>query len=123
MIALVAGIAVASGPERIPGEVKQALDLRGSWEGTWQAISRSAGPSNCKAQLKPGSLQAIDAGVGGARWEGHCRFVDEGSGKCRLTWFGDWPGISKWEGGRVIICLGTPDIKQRPRSGKRNRNA
>jgi len=88
MIALVAGIAVASGPEPILGEMKQTLDLRGYWEGTWKRILPGGRPDNYKARLKPGVLQAILEGD----WRGWtadapCRFVVEGPGKCRLCYF------------------------------------
>jgi len=100
MIALVAGMAVASGPERIPGEVKQTLDLRGYWEGTWNTILDGK-PDTWKARLYPGGLEIETFGQGLA---GPCQIVDEGSGKCQVTWYSDRLGIYKWEGDRVIIC-------------------
>jgi len=109
MIALVAGLAVASGPERIPTEVKQTLDLRGYWEGTWHGVLPCGEPGNSKARLKPGRLRLT--AEQGAEWEGPCRFLDEGAGKCRTT---SYLGIYKWEGNRVIICLGAPNSRQRP---------
>jgi len=115
MIALVAGLTVASGPERIPGEMKQPLDLRGYWEGTWHQTP----DEGVRARLKPGLLRLI--GEKGGEEELHCRFVDEGSGKCRMIFSLGMIrremvclGIYKWEGSRVIICLGDLDSRQRP---------
>jgi hypothetical protein len=87
-----------------PAEGNPSLDLRGSWEGTFQ----SAGAS-CRIGAHDGVI-----------WtdyfpEDAIRIVIEGEGKVSLfNGGGRLRGIFKWEGDQLVIC--TSAIGPRPRS-------
>jgi len=113
-MALVVGLALASGPERISSEAEQRLAVNGHWEGTWQTVSVSTGILlTSKATLKPGLLTL---NLGGEVERLFCRFVDEGKGRCRMVVGkkSTWLGIYKREGERLIICLDDENSGHRP---------
>jgi hypothetical protein len=116
---LAAGMAMDSGPKPMAVETEERLCIGGSWEGTWQIWQED----NQEAQFI-----GVTMGLGlffqperGQTSVGqHCRWVNEGGGKCQLLLSektiskGVYKGIYKWNAGRLIICLGEPDSRRRP---------
>jgi hypothetical protein len=105
VLMLTAAMAVpGNGPEKVSGEMEQGLDLRGRWEGTFQAwqggVSGEAQVSNGKIHLR---LLTVPCGAGRV-YEKKWQCTDEGEGKL-LLFESKRPGIYRQHGDHIIICF------------------
>jgi hypothetical protein len=96
---LTAGATIGNGLEKVSGEVKQCLDLRGRWESA--AIDSADGP--WMTSFEGGELMGYRKGELEFRWD--CQIVDEGAGKFKMTYGSrEYLGIYRQESGRLVIC-------------------
>jgi hypothetical protein len=107
VMAMAAGMAPGSGPEEMSAEVQQELDLRGEWEGAWEYGNR--------LQHVRWSNGTIREEIRGVCHEYRFPLVSEGEDKLYVP-HGEFvrPGIYKWEGGRIVICISIPRSAPRP---------
>jgi hypothetical protein len=100
VLALAAGMAADTGPEMVPGEAVERLDLCGVWEGTWD--SRKGRPSHVTVSSaglfpQPNSMPIIP-------W----KLRDEGGGNLQIEIPDSgvtYLGIYRQEKDRVFISL------------------
>jgi len=116
-LALLAGMAVGSGPERIPEETRQHFLGNGYWEGTWKG-SELCGLLHMDERA---FMVTLEPGLLRLRGEGHllgitlATWIDEGKGRFRIAEKDRrcWWGIYKRGEGCLVICLKKGD-KERP---------
>jgi hypothetical protein len=103
---LAAGMAVPGiGPEKVSGEVEQALDLRGEWEGNWRLADGPLYYATIDGQFIFG---AVAPGEGGILFR-VSSFIDEGKGRFRIQPKDDdrrWLGIYEQGDDHVRMCFG-----------------
>jgi len=108
VMALVAGMAVGDGPERVSTATEHGLCLDGYWKCTWQYLSDHGEVVTDEVMFKDGELLDADGQVAVSYgWKdvgkGRClRFVQGG---CALWRPHPCPGIYKRERGCLNICL------------------
>jgi hypothetical protein len=105
VIALVAGMAVGDGPERVSTETEQGLCLDGWWKGTWQQLSDSGEIVISEVTFKNGFSIGPDGEV-----DTYWVWKDQGNGRCTLSCGGSkyssfHLGIYKQEPDRLTVCL------------------
>jgi hypothetical protein len=95
VMALAAGMVMASGPERNLSETEQRLDVGGVWEGTWRQ-----GPLLMEKIRMEAGVVHVDL------WKFPMEFSDEGRGWVRVKGQKgeDFLGIYRWESEQLIIC-------------------
>lgn len=109
-LALVAGMAVGSGPGRASVRTERGLgliDVNSAWKGTLQRITYLDGQA-IDITIADGLIHLHFPGGDSLAILG--RWVDEGKGNCRAEANGGvHRAIYKWEYGRLFICLAECD--------------
>jgi hypothetical protein len=102
VMALVAGMAVGNGPERVSTATDPGLGIGGCWELTWKQTRKNGDEQTSTMYLVPGFIVRDD----GPKCP--CRVVDEGKGRCRIILRErlEFLGIYKHERGSLLICIG-----------------
>jgi hypothetical protein len=109
VMALVAGMAVGNGPERVSTGTEQRLCLDGEWAGTLQGW-----PFSTQGEVRDVSINSNSIWVS-TRFEkcsAVCKWVDLGKGKVLVNMSGYiLQGTYNREAGRLVICLKEPIVQ------------
>lgn|SRR6185437_15333439 len=114
-----AGLMVGNGPQGILGEMErdQRLDIPGRWEGVGQATGEIwwAELNNRTLVMRGVFGEAVNSGskaIGADCWElGEIRESSRGKLIIQRNLLEFWYcGFYKWDGDRLIICFGRPEL-------------
>jgi hypothetical protein len=105
-IALVAGMPVGNGPERVSTQTEQRLCLDGEWDGIWEELYDDGRKMTAKMRFKNGSHIAL------GQFEEPWIWVNEGNGRCRI-WaapnMDEANAIYKRDANCITICMAFRD--------------